>query len=252
MKLQNFLMKIYPNEAHPVTKVILVIGTMFIVAVVSFVLVFGARNIPKLTSNLAALISILRNYKEITLTKEKSSYEIKENPGEFITPVPTSSTNAENNKELGQTKTKNLEAGPIKTNVYLVNESNLSVFPGGIPDLMVQIIDTGIIDDAGNFIHATSTGQNQQTGIIFDVWNLGTAISGSWRFLGELPTFAGDFASEPQNSIAPGEKIRFTIGFRSLKDLGPNKVKIVIDPQHELKEVGTTNNTAEATIVRNY
>ncbi len=252
MKLSDFLMKIYPKEVYPLTKVILMIGIIFIVATISFGLVFGARNIHKLTNNFASLISIVRNYKEITLTKEKSSYEIKENIGELITPAPTSSMNAENNKELGQTSTKKLEAGPTKTNAYLVNGSNFSIVPGGIPDLAVQIIDTGIINDAGNFVHSTSTGQNQQTGVVFDVWNFGTAISGPWRFLVELPTLAGNFSSELQNSIAPGEKIRFTIGFRYLRDAGLNKIKIIIDPQKELKETILTNNTDEVTVTRNY
>jgi len=264
MKIQDLLTKIYPNEVHPLTKAILTVGTMFIVAAISFVLVLGARNIPKLTNNLASLISMFRNYKETAPTEEKPLYEIKENPDELTIPAPTnstsstnnstSSTNTENNKELGQTSTKKLELepGPIKTNVYPVNGSNFSIIPGGIPDLMVQIVDTGIIDDAGNFIHSTSTDKNQQTGIVFDVWNLGTNISGSWRFLVELPILAGNFASEPQNSIAPGEKIKFTIGFRNLKDADTNVVRIIIDPQHELKETSTTNNIAETTVIRNY
>ena len=130
--------------------------------------------------------------------------------------------------------------------------SNFPILPNGISDLFLQIIDTGIIDDAGNFIHATSTGEGQQTGIVFDVWNFGTAVSGPWRLLAELPTFAGNFTSEPQKSLAPGEKIRFTIGFRLLTNPGPNNVTIIIDPQNELNELNRVNNIVSATVIRNY
>lgn len=253
MKIQEIWAKIYPNEAHPLTKAVLVAGIVFIVAIASFALVLGARSIVKSTNYFAALISLIKNPGQMEEAEKKPLSDIKEELGEIISATSTEKIVAENIEEAKPQISGVITPGLSETKIYPVGGvSNFPILPNGIPDLFLQIIDTGIIDDTSNFIHATSTKESQQTGIVFDVWNFGTAVSGTWRFLAELPTFAGNFISEPQKSLAPGEKIRFTIGFRLLTNPGPNNVTVVVDPQNELNELNRVNNVVSATIIRNY
>ena len=91
------------------------------------------------------------------------------------------------------------------------------------PDLAVSVIDSGIIETStGRFQHADSIALGQQPALVFEVANLGGARSESWQFSVNLPTFAGLYTSSDQQPLAPGERIRFTLGFRDLSRAGQN------------------------------
>ncbi|MBI4159714.1 hypothetical protein HY504_00975 [Candidatus Wolfebacteria bacterium] len=144
--------------------------------------------------------------------------------------------------------------GQTRTRVYAATSTaGPTILPNGAPDLEIKIIETGIISNTGVFMRATSTGRGEQTGVVFEVANIGTAVAGPWRFAAELPTTPGDFTSEIQEPLAPGEKIRYTIGFRLLRNQGPNTVRIITDPSRAVRdETNLGNNSATVTVIRNY
>lgn len=80
----------------------------------------------------------------------------------------------------------------------------------------------------------------------------GTAVSKKWKFAANLPTDYGDFQSELQNELSPGDRVRFTIGFRHPRRQGENPAVITVDPQNELHDANRANDHATTTIYSEY
>lgn len=147
--------------------------------------------------------------------------------------------------------TVKLIPGPATVREYELPVPGPRILPNGVPDLSIQIVSIGVISDAtGEFSVATSVPPTGQTGIVFDVANVGTAVSERWYFTANLPVLGGLFASEPQPPLAPGERIRFTIGFRNLLNRGENRAVFTVDPQNALRDANRANDSATAVIIR--
>lgn len=143
-------------------------------------------------------------------------------------------------------------AGEAQTKIY-PRSSAFQVLPNGVSDLAAQIINTGVIDDAsGEFSVATSVPRNQQAAIVFDIVNIGTAVSDSWNFSANLPSPDGYFNSETQPPLKPGDRIRFTIGFKNLNQPGENKAILTVDPKNAIRDANRNNDYATATLIRGY
>ena len=120
----------------------------------------------------------------------------------------------------------------------------------GKADLLVRIIETGILDsDTNEFIQTDSMTYTSRGGVFFEVINLGTKTSEEWMFTAVLPTFpAYTFNSETQEKLAPGDRIEFTLGFDSVVQEIEGTILITVDPNNTLDEVTRDNNIAEITI----
>lgn len=120
-------------------------------------------------------------------------------------------------------------------------------------DLAIQVHDTGIIEPlSGQFRHAENINFGDQPAVVFDVTNLGSARSEGWQFSANLPTFAGLYTSPDQHSLDPGERIRFTLGFRDLARTGSNTATITLDPANRVSDSNRANDVATATFTRGY
>ncbi len=124
--------------------------------------------------------------------------------------------------------------------------------PAGISDLAAEIVDTGILagGPSGTFKSAPSIRPDDYPAIVFDVVNIGTAVSERWEFSATLPTLGGFFKSETQPPLAPGDRIRFTLGFRPVgAPSGPGGAAAVItvDPLNRLIDRNRKNDSATLT-----
>lgn len=121
----------------------------------------------------------------------------------------------------------------------------------GLPDLMVNILAVGVIDPTTNVFTATSSVKlSERAAVRFEIANRGGKPSGAWRFNAVLPTFpAHIFHSEDQQTLAPGDKIEFTLGF---DQIDPNQttgtIVINADPTSSIKESNEDNNMVKAVI----
>lgn len=145
-------------------------------------------------------------------------------------------------------------AGEKKTTVYPIQGgSGARTFdPNGYPDLLIEIIDTGILVGE-TFVKSSFVGQGQRAAIVFSVKNIGTNITPDWKFKANLPTANGEFTSETQTPLYPGDRIEFTIGFDNPNNQGSNTVNLVVDPEGRIfKDPNRINNYATVSINRNY
>ena len=171
-----------------------------------------------------------------------------------IAPKGSTGTPANENKKTasGTGNGAALTPGQQKSKVY-VTGGNSAPIGTGAANLSIEIIDVGIINESTNvFQHATSVSQNMRAGTVFDVTNRGGVASQPWTFRALLPVASGAFRSDTQDPLAPGSKVRFTIGFKDLTNAGNNSIIITVDPDNQLSDADRTNNTASTSIYRSY
>ena len=115
----------------------------------------------------------------------------------------------------------------------------------------MRVLATGVVDRvSGTFTASSSIRSVDRAGIKFEVENIGNKTSGEWTFNAVLPTYPSFiFHSKQQPSLAPGDKIEFTLGFDSIKDIGNNVVILNADPIGSIKESNEENNIIQAIIV---
>ncbi len=154
-------------------------------------------------------------------------------------------------------ETKTVSAGVNATSSkYQAGEKTESLHPIGTEtqaspigkiDLESKIIEAGIIDRITNEFTATTTlKSSDRIAVRFEVKNVGSKESGSWFFNAVLPTYPMHiFSSEGQQSLMPGDKIEYTLGFDSIVP-GEN-VRFVVnaDPTSSIPELNEKNNIAE-------
>ena len=149
---------------------------------------------------------------------------------------------------VGGTTTPEIAQAPIRRRTFPPPPAGIQA-----PDLAVAIVATGIINEVnGEFRNATTVSRGEQAGILFDVMNIGTATSARWYFGADLPTFGGAYISPEQSALKPGERARFTIGFRELYRAGENTAVITVDPRNAIPDRDRSNDHGRATLIRGY
>lgn len=129
--------------------------------------------------------------------------------------------------------------------------SPAAIPPAGVPDLVIRIVQVGILNETtGELTATTSLRRTERAGLTFEVENAGRAASAAWRFRASLPTEGGDYTSPPQPGLAAGERVRFTLGFGMLVRPGENVLVITVDPRNELADANRANDSARAVLVR--
>jgi hypothetical protein len=145
---------------------------------------------------------------------------------------------------------KPLTAGEQENGVYPVSGIGISQ-PNGRIDLSVHILETGIVSTSTNTFVATSPIATSQKGAVrFEVINLGSKESGSWTFNAVLPTYPRHiFHSTTQQSLLPGDKIEFTLGFDQVNGtVSEDVITINVDPTGSIPESSKTNNIVQKTV----
>jgi hypothetical protein len=150
-----------------------------------------------------------------------------------------------------KTKTNN----SIRMNVVNTNSSTTNTSTNtGKADLVVRMLDTGIVNRSTNAYTTSSSANNgDRVGVRFEVENVGGTATGSWRFAATLPASDSNsvnYTSDYQDSLLPGQKKTFTIAFDNLRSVGVNTITVVVDSSNQVNEANE-NNQASINITRN-
>ncbi len=120
--------------------------------------------------------------------------------------------------------------------------------PNGKADLTVHVIAYGLVDkNSGAFTKKDEIPYDLPSGkrgaIKFVVENVGTKLSGEWAFEAKLPTSPEyTYKSKDQDSLYPGDKIEFIIGFDKLRKADEDDYRIEVDSNDDVKESNENNN----------
>jgi hypothetical protein len=157
----------------------------------------------------------------------------------------------------GGTSPGTVTAGPRREEVRVITGGGTSnpTFsdPNGIPDLAVTILATGIVDKStGVFTPLVPVGLDDRAGLRFEIRNVGTKATGPWSFIVDLPLSGAMYVFRPeetQQSLNPGERIEYTLGFdRITRNTGIADIAVHVDTAREVPETNRNNNTALSTI----
>lgn len=120
----------------------------------------------------------------------------------------------------------------------------------GNSDLTVTITQTGYLtsSNTNSFVPSKTVPNNQRGAVKFTVTNIGTNVSGRWSFEAQLPTTTTyTFKSDTQESLRPGEKVDYILGFDSARN-GDREITVTVDPNHNVSESNESNNEDSASI----
>lgn len=123
----------------------------------------------------------------------------------------------------------------------------------GLPDFTVTIHSVGYLASttADSFI-ATTTISGTRPAVSFTIKNVGTNVTGPWRWSIRIPTqMAYLYESTPQQSLAPGDSIDYTLGFDQANH-GTQTISVTANFDKTVKESNQENNTASAIVTISY
>ncbi len=117
-------------------------------------------------------------------------------------------------------------------------------------DLTARILGLGVVDKTTNQFTATSTFKAaDRIAVRFEVQNIGTKTSPQWSFAAVLPTFPPFiFQSPTEQSLAPGDRIEFTLGFDNINQADGNVVTINVDNTNSIGDIHRADKIASTTI----
>ena len=146
------------------------------------------------------------------------------------------------------TQSSALTPGPETNTEYQVSQSQ-GTQAQGKSDLYSNIIAYGTLNNNNEFTATTTLKSTDKIAVRFEIVNHGTIETGAWYFNAVLPTFPSHiFTSESQQSLKPGEKIVFTLGFNKVAKKDGNEFVVNADPANSINEASETNNIARPTI----
>lgn len=245
-----------------------VIGASLAIVAMGTLFALSLRLFPTLNERVASLAAILLFQSEPVSSTSLESTAIATsttNTLESITATTTATTTptvsrlANEQTIASSTITKTtpppapvIEPGPITTNTYPIeNTSAIQTIQTGRVDLVSEIIEIGTLDRiSGAFTPATSFKSTDRIAVRFQIKNIGGRESGSWYFNAVLPTFPSHiFTSESQQSLVPGARIEYTLGFDNVSMTAPTREFVVnADPANSIGEADDANNIARVSI----
>lgn len=128
---------------------------------------------------------------------------------------------------------------PASTNYY------------GLPDLVIENVQTGYLSSSNtsSFRASSRVPDGERGAVKFTIANRGTNVSGRFDFEVELPTTRGyTYSSRTQQSLRPGERIEYVMGFDQTREGNNRRIEITVDQDDDVRESNENNNDRSVTI----
>ena len=128
---------------------------------------------------------------------------------------------------------------PASTNYY------------GLPDLVNENVQTGYLSSSNtsSFRASSRVPDGERGAVKFTIANRGTNVSGRFDFEVELPTTRGyTYSSRTQQSLRPGERIEYVMGFDQTREGNNRRIEITVDQDDDVRESNENNNDRSVTI----
>jgi CARDB len=243
-----------PNR-EAITKSLAVIGFVALIGASMWLAVYSARYVPAIASRLGGAAVYLG-----------SVFTPAKDPTLSVVPNPTASTTISFGDATSTATTTPAEPRPAtstppkpvpvaagtKTNgAYPIGGAPVTnpVVLSGLPDFVVSIDAIGYLatSSADSFIASSTVPNGNRPAVRFTIRNVGTNVSGTWRFSASIPTqTAYIFQSQPQQPLAPGDSIAYTLGFDQANKGVGQTVSITANFDKAVTESNADNNSASA------
>lgn len=218
-----------------------VVGFIALVAVGIWLAVYATRFVPPVVNGIGEAAVYIGS---IFTPAPEPSLSIVSAPatiffGEASTTPAVVTTTAPKVKVVEQT------AGEKTIGVYQIGGTVASA-PYGLPDLEVNIIEVGYFATTSTdnlFIASPIAPAGTRPAVKFTVKNIGTNVTGAWRFSASIPTVpVRVYQSDLQKSLASGDSIDYTLGFDRASVGADQVISITANPTHTVLESNFANN----------
>ncbi len=223
-----------------------VVGFIALVALGISLAIYSSRYVPTTISHIgAAAVSLSQIFKYSGSTS--------------LSVVPTASTTIFFG---GATTTKPSTSPVIKTpvtkapgtktnNVYPISGTTNTPPLSGLPDFVVTITSVGYLatTSAESFIASSTVPTMSRPAVKFTIKNIGTNVSGPWRFSASIPTQSTYiYQSQQQQSLNPGDSIEYTLGFDQANRGADQTISVTANFDNAVMESTTNNNSASTKV----
>lgn len=201
---------------------------------------------PFLTQGDRQDVTVLISYRENGGTKVTEGRATFTLTAASISPTVTPTTPTTPTKPVVTAPTRPVTGGtPITTVRPIQIPANpTTAQPGTSADLQARILETGyIIGGTNTFVASSSVNINDRAAVRFVVENIGGSPTGAWRFTAELPTiYYYRYDSVDQESLAPGDRVEYILGFDTIENRSQVQAMIIVDPEQRTSDSNRTNN----------
>lgn len=142
-------------------------------------------------------------------------------------------------------------AGTMTDGAYQISGTPATAALSGLPDFVTSINAIGYLasSSADSFVQSSTVPSGSRPAVSFTIKNVGTNVTGPWRFSASIPTqTAYIYQSQPQQSLAPGDSIDYTLGFDQANKGAGETISISANFDHAVAESNADNNSASAAI----
>lgn len=245
-----------PNH-EAITKSLAVIGFVALIGASMWLAVYSARYVPAIASRLGGAAVYLG-----------SVFTPANDPTLSVVPNPTASTTisfgdatSTATSTLPSPVVKPATSTPVKPAPVAAGTKTDGTYPisgtpvtnpvvlSGLPDFVVSIDAIGYLatSSADSFIASSTVPNGNRPAVRFTIRNAGTNVSGAWRFSASIPTqTAYIFQSQPQQPLAPGDSIAYTLGFDQANRGTGQTVSITANFDKAVTESNADNDSASA------
>lgn len=233
-----------------------VVGFIALVASGMWLAVYSARFVPSAVSRLgAAAVSL----SEIFTPGPSSSLSVVPTASTTI-PFGTATSTATSTTPAATTTPSTSGTGtPVATKPGTATSGTYPLSGAtstptglyGLPDLVVNITAAGYLatTSAESFVTANTVPAGSRPAVKFTIKNTGTNVTGSWNFSATIPTSTGYlYTSVPQQSLAPGDSIDYTLGFDQANRGSNQTITIKANASNAVTESSTINDSASVTL----
>jgi len=232
-----------------------IVGFIALIIIGIALAISAARYAPKLTSKLGgAAVSLSSIFHP---NSDNASLQVVTATStlpftDTSTATSSLSTATSSASGTGSTGTKP-STGTTSGTKYVTVTTTTTVAPYGDPDLTVTITDVGYLrtkNDTDTFVASNSASSGRDGAVKFTVKNIGTNVTGSWKFQAILPTSSSNstFTSPTQDSLQPGESVDFVLGFQHTRSDNDRDIVIKVDSAKTVDESDEGNNSDSDTI----
>lgn len=246
-----------------ITNILAVAGFIALVALGIWLAVYATRFVPSVVGSIgSAAVSLGSVFKpspesSLSVVPPSTSTSTATTTISFGTTTETATSSATTTVSVAPpvsspAKPAPVKAGPQTTGTYAIGGS--AAVPGtpyGFPDLVVQIHAVGYLasTSADSFVASTTAPAGSRPAVSFTIKNVGTNVTGSWRFSASIPArTAFIFESQPQQTLGPGDSIDYTLGFDQATRGSNQTISITADFLKTVTESNESNNSASVAL----
>lgn len=228
-----------------------VVGFVALVAAGIWLAVYSTRFVPTVVNRIGSAAVYLGS---VFTPSDESTLSVVSNPTASTTILfgtESLSTMATTAATPTPVKPKPVATTPGNTTsgTYQIGGATTTAILSGLPDFVTTITALGYLatSSAESFVASSTVPSGGRPAVRFTIKNIGTNVTGTWRFSASIPTQSSYLYYSPfQQSLNPGDSIDYTLGFDQAIAGSDKMISVSANFDRVIAESSINNNNASA------